>query len=198
MAGTWRTQPDYFPLTVTNTIFGGQFLSRLNMNLREDKGYTYGARSTLEWRVREPGTIVAAASVQTRVTAPALVEFLKELRDIAGPRPVGPDELARGQRFLVRGYPANFETSSQVAEQLETLATYRLPGDYFNTVVPKLNAVTTADVLQTAKKYFKLDRLTIDIVGDRAAIEADLGKLPEAKNLAVLQFDEDFRLVPGK
>ncbi|MGD0900170.1 MAG: pitrilysin family protein [Thermoguttaceae bacterium] len=93
LVGTDRKSPDYFPALVMNMAFGGQFSSRLNLNLREQKGYTYGARSMFEWRVRQPGPFVATASVQTAVTAPALAEFLKELEGMVGPRPVDAREL---------------------------------------------------------------------------------------------------------
>src|SRR5262249_1802198 len=90
--GVPRDSPDYFGLIVMNTVFGGQFSSRLNLNLREDKGYTYGARSTFDWR-QQPGPFIASASVQTDVTAPAVAEFFKEFRDLTGGRPVTDKEL---------------------------------------------------------------------------------------------------------
>src|SRR5208337_3523838 len=108
-------------------IFGGQFSSRLNMNLRESKGYTYGARTTFDWRIQQPGPFVATASVQTAVTSPALVEFLKEFQGITGAKPVGRDELEFSKAYLTRGYPADFETPAQVALHLESLVEYRLP-----------------------------------------------------------------------
>ncbi len=86
--GAARNSPDYYALSVMNTIFGGQFSSRLNLNLRETKGYTYGARTMFDWRIQQAGPFLATASVQTAVTAPALVEFLREFRGMAGSRPV--------------------------------------------------------------------------------------------------------------
>ena len=117
--GAARKSPDYYPLTVMNSIFGGQFSSRLNMNLRESKGYTYGARTAFDWRIQQPGPFLATASVQTAVTAPALVEFLKEFRGITGVNPVGPEELEFSKAYLTRGYPADFETAAQIALHLE-------------------------------------------------------------------------------
>lgn len=191
-----RKSPDYFPLLVMNSIFGGQFSSRLNMNLREDKGYTYGARTTLDWRVHGRGPLVAGASVQTAVTAPALVEFLREFTGMVGQRPVAADELDFSKTYITRGYPATFETPSHVAMQLETLVQYRLPDDYFNTVVPKVRAVTTDDVSRVAKKYLDVDHLTVVVVGDSTQVEPALRKLPIGKNLTVYRFDDDFRLTP--
>ena len=113
--GAARNSPDYYALSVMNAIFGGQFSSRLNLNLRESKGYTYGARTTFDWRIQQPGPLLATASVQTAATAPALVEFLKEFRGMAGSRPVSRQELGFAKAYLTRGYPADFETPGQIA-----------------------------------------------------------------------------------
>jgi zinc protease len=197
LPGADRRGPDYYRLLVMNAIFGGQFSSRLNLNLREAKGYTYGARSSFEWRVHQAGPLVATASVQTRVTAAALAEFVKEFEGMAGRRPVTAAELEFSRNFIRRGYPAMFETPSQLAAQLETLFVYRLPDDFFQTVVPKVAAVQGDDVLAMARKYLKPDELTIVVVGDRAKIEADLRQLPLGKDLTIARFDDDFRLVPA-
>ena len=194
LIGSCRNTPDFFPQNVMNTVFGGQFSSRLNLNLREQKGYSYGARSAWDWRVRAEGPFVAISSVQTNVTAPALAEFLKELRDIAGARPVEDKELDFCKKYVSRGYTAGFETPSQVATQLENLLAYNLPDDYFNTVVPGIQAVTAGDVTRVAKKYLALDRLAVVVVGDRAKIEPELRKLPVGNDLRVYRFDEALRL----
>ena len=198
LIGSCRNTPDYFPQSVMNTVFGGQFSSRLNMNLREKKGYTYGARSGWDWRVRAEGLFAATSSVQTNVTAPALAEFLKELADMAGARPAEAKELDFCKKYVTRGYTAGFETPSHVASQLETLLAYQLPDDYFNTVVPGIQAVTADDVTRVAKKYLALDRLAIVVVGDRATIEPELRKLPVGKELKVYRFDDAFRLEAGE
>ena len=198
LVGAQRNTADFFPLNVMNMVFGGQFSSRLNMNLRERKGYTYGARSTWDWRVHERGPLVATASVQTAVTAAALAEFLKELEGMVGARPVEEKELDFCKKFVTRGYTAGFETPSQVATQLETLVAYKLPDDYFNSVVPGVWAVTANDTMRVAKQYLALDRLAILVVGDRATIEPELRKLPIGKDLTVYEFDDDFRLLPVK
>jgi zinc protease len=198
LPGDVRTSPDYFRMLMMNAIFGGQFSSRLNLNLREKKGYTYGARSAFEWRVHGIGPFVASASVQTGVTTPALAEFLKEMDGMVGGRPVTQPELDFCRKYFVRGYPGMFETTGQVAGQLETLWTYGLPNDFFNTVVPKISAVNADDVLRMAKKYLKLQNLLIVVVGDRAKIEADLRELPVGKDLTVYEFDDDFHLTPAK
>jgi zinc protease len=195
---TERKSPDYYALNVMNTIFGGQFMSRLNMNLREDKGYTYGAHSSFEWHVHAAGTYVASSSVKTDKTAPALVEFLKEIDGVRGEIPIKPEELNDAKDYITRGYPSEFETISQIAQRLETLVEYKLPDDYFNTLIPKISAVTADNVLAAAKKYIHPNNLTIIIVGDREKVEKSLQELPAGKNLEFMQFDENFQLVPAK
>jgi zinc protease len=196
--GAERKTPDYFAMNVMNTVLGGQFMSRLNLNLREDKGYTYGARSSFDWRVHAPGTFVASSSVKTDVTAAALVEFLKEIDGIRGEKPVKPEELADAKNSLIRGFPGDFETIAQVAGRIETLVEYGLPDDYFNAVIPGISAVTADDVLAVAKKYLHPNNLSIVIVGDREKIEKGLAELPAGKNIELMKFDDDFQLVPAK
>jgi zinc protease len=193
-----RNSPDYYSLNVMNTLFGGQFMSRLNMNLRETKGFTYGARSSFDWHVHAPGAFLASSSVKTDVTAAALVEFLKELDGLRGEIPVKPEELNDAKDYLTRGFPSEFETISQLAQRLETLVEYKLPDDYFNTMIPKLSAVTADDVLAVAKKYIHPNNLSIIIVGDRAKVEKSLHELPAGKNIELMKFDDNFRLVPAK
>jgi len=130
------------------------------------------------------------------VTAPALVEFLKELSGMLGQRPIAAEELEFSKTYITRGYPAGFETPHHVAGQLEALVQYRLPDDYFNTFVPKIRAVTGSRVVDMARKYLDVDHLTAVIVGDRAQIESSLRELPIGKNLSVVRFDENFRLAP--
>ena len=195
--GVLRTTPDYFPLLVMNAIFGGQFTSRLNLNLREEKGYTYGARSLFDWLASQPGPFSAMASVQTQVTAPAVVEFRKEFEGMMGKKPVTAEELEFCKRYLTLAFPAGFETSGQLAGHLETLVVFHLPDDYFNRYVPGVAAVSAADVERVAKERFQADRLIQVVVGDRARIEGDLRKLPSGKDLKVYRFDEQFRLAPA-
>lgn len=192
--GAARNSPDFYALTVMNSIFGGQFSSRLNLNLREAKGYTYGAHSMYVWRPGLPGPFQALASVQTAVTAPALTEFFHELQGIAGGRAVTADELSFSKDWLTRAYAADFETASQMARQIEALVTYRLSDDYFNTYVPRIEAVAAADVARVTQAHLDIGRLTVVIVGDRSKIEAGLRKLPACAAMQVLRFDEEFRL----
>lgn len=174
--GVPRNNPDYIPLLVMNSILGGQFTSRVNLNLREDKGYTYGARTSWSFR-RGAGPFEASADVQTAVTKEAVVEFLREINGILGERPVTKEELEYNKQSIIRRYPQGFETVGQIANQLATLFVYNLPDDYFNKFIQKVKAVTIEDVNRVARKYIKPDNMAILIVGDRKVIEADLRKI---------------------
>jgi len=183
--GQPRGTPDYFPLTIMNAVLGGQFSSRINLNLREEKGYSYGAQSHFIFRIG-PGPFEAGGSVQTAVTKEALVELLKEVNDIAGSRPATEAEVAFAKDRTIRGFPAKFETTFGVAGTLADLVLYSLPDDYFTTYPTKVEAVTKDDVERVAKKYLDTKHLTILVVGDRSKIEAKLKTLPYAQVINVL------------
>jgi zinc protease len=174
--GVARSTPDYFPLLVMNTILGGQFTSRLNLNLRESKGYTYGARSGFSYR-RGAGPFSASAGVQTAVTKESVAEFLKELRGIRGDVPVTERELEFAKQAIVRGFPRSFETPGQIGNRLTDLVVYGLPDDYFNNYAARVNAVTLADVRRVAEKYLDPSRAAVLVVGDRREIERGLRSL---------------------
>jgi zinc protease len=174
--GVSRDNPDYFPLVVMNSILGGQFSARVNMNLREDKGYTYGARTGWSMR-RGAGPFEASADVQTAVTKESVQEFLKEINGIRGANPVTPAELEYNKQSLIRRFPAGFETVGQISGQLSNLVVYGLPDSYFNDYIAKVNAVTVADVNRVANKYLTPDKMAILIVGDRKAIEPKLREI---------------------
>jgi zinc protease len=171
-----RVNPDYLPLLVMNMAFGGQYTARLNMNLREDKGYTYGYRSRFDWRIAE-SNFAAGGSVQTAVTKEALFETLKEFRDLVGERPVSADEFEKARLGLIRGYPPTFETPGQILGRLYDLVHYGLPDDYYSRQVAELENVTLADVQRAAAEYVDPNALAIVVVGDRAVIEPGLREL---------------------
>jgi zinc protease len=174
--GVARDNPDYFPLQVMNTILGGQFSARVNMNLREDKGYTYGARTGYSFR-RGAGPFTASADVQTAVTKESVAEFIKEIKGIRGEIPVTQKELEYNKQSIIRGYPRGFETVGQISAQLSNLVVYGLPDTYFNDYISRINAVTINDVNRVANKYLTPDKLAIVIVGDRKVIEPGLKEL---------------------
>jgi predicted Zn-dependent peptidase len=160
-----RSTPDYHSMLALNALLGGQFVSRLNMNLREDKGYTYGVRTAFELR-RGLGPFVMQTSVATDKTVPAIHEVLRELRDIGGARPATADELSMAKASLGRGYPRAFETANQVARSVAQLALHGLPDTYFEEFVPRLEAVTVEDVTRVAQQYLDVDSMATHIVGD--------------------------------
>ena len=174
--GVDRSSPDYFPLQVMNSILGGQFTSRVNLNLREDKGYTYGARSGFSYR-RGAGPFSASAGVQTAVTKESVSEFLKELNGIRGAIPISDKELEYSKQALIRRFPSGFETVGQISNQLSNLVVYGLPDTYFNDYITKVNAVTLADVNRVANKYLTPDKMAIVVVGDRKIVEPGLKQL---------------------
>jgi predicted Zn-dependent peptidase len=172
--GVTRSTPDFFPIQVMNTVLGGAFSSRLNLNLREKNGYTYGASSIFDMRLA-PGPFVAAAGVQTDKTADALKEFFNELTAIGQPIPA--EELARAKHYVSLRFPSGFETTGDVSTRLEQALIYHLPDDYFATYVQRIEAVTVADAQRVAQKYIQPAKLAVVIAGDRAAIEPGIRAL---------------------
>jgi zinc protease len=169
--GVPRSTHDYFALTVMNTILGGSFSSRLNQNLRETRGYTYGAGSRFDMR-RAAGPFLASAEIVTAKSDSALLEFMKELNGIR--QVVPPAELSRAKRYLQLQLPGNFETTQQIAAALVPVALYGLPLDYYNNYVQNIEGVTQADVARVAQQYINPGSLAIVIVGDRKTIEGGL------------------------
>jgi zinc protease len=169
--GVPRSTQDYFALTVMNTILGGSFSSRLNQNLRETRGYTYGAGSRFDMR-RAAGPFLASAEIVTAKSDSALLEFMKELNGIR--QMVPPAELSRAKRYLQLQLPGNFETTQQIAAALVPVALYGLPLDYYNNYVQNIEGVTQADVARVAQQYINPGSLAVVIVGDRKTIEAGL------------------------
>ena len=169
--GVPRSTKDYFALLVMNTILGGSFTSRLNQNLRETRGYTYGAGSRFDMR-RAAGPFSASAEIVAAKTDSALLEFMKELNGIRQAVPA--NELSRAKRFLQLQLPGNFETTQDIAFQMVPVALYGLPFDYYNNYVQNIEAVTQADVARVAQQYINPASLTVVIVGDRKSIEPGL------------------------
>ena len=174
--GVSRRTPDYHALLVLNIVLGGQFVSRINMNLRQDKGYTYGARTSFDFR-RGAGPFVLSASVQSEATIESVIEALNELRAIRGDRPVTATELQTGRAALTRGFPRNFETAEQISRGAAQLALYDLPDDYFSTFVPKVLAVDEAAVTKAAEQHIDPTRFVTVIVGDREKVSPGVSRL---------------------
>jgi len=171
-----RNTPDYAALLVMNAILGGQFVSRINLKLREEKAFTYGARTGFDWR-RGLGPFSMQASVHTAATAEAISDTLAEIAGIAGTRPPTEQEMSLARASLTRGYPRNFETAQQVARSVAQLALFDLPDSYFEEFVPRVNAVAADDATRVASAYLDPSRAITLVVGDRKAIETSLNAL---------------------
>ena len=171
-----RDTPDYAPLLVMNAILGGQFVSRINLKLREEKAFTYGVRSGFDWR-RGLGPFTVQTSVHTAATAESIADTLAEISGLRDSRPATPQEMSLAQASLTRGYPRNFETAQQVTRSVAQLALFGLPDSYFEEFVPKVNAVTADDVTRVAQRYLDPSRAIALVVGDRQATEQSLSAL---------------------
>lgn len=172
--GVARSTPDYFTLQVLNTVLGGSFTSRLNMNLRETHGYAYGANSRFTMRLA-PAPFSAGAGVQTDKTSESIQEFFNELNAITKPIPA--EELAKAKNYVALGFPADFETSQDLASRLEELVVYQLPDDYFSKYVASIQAVTPESAQKAAATYIVPGRFAVVVVGDRKVIEPGIRAL---------------------
>jgi predicted Zn-dependent peptidase len=187
-----RRSPDYMPMVVMNDVIGGGASARLFLNLREEKGYTYGVYSDFT-AVRYPGPWRAGGNMRTEVTEGAMVEFFNEIRRIRDePVPLG--ELAESQRSIVASFALSLEQPSRALAFAITRKLYDLPADYWDGYAAKIAAVTVADVQRVARKYLDPDKLQIAAVGDAGRIKAVLEKYG-----AVEVYDSDGApLPPGK
>jgi zinc protease len=167
--GLTRTDPDYFPMLLMHTVLGANASSRLFMNLREEKGYTYGAYSNLDAR-RSAGTFRVTAEVRTPVTGDSLKEFFNELERIRS-QPVSQKEINDAKSFLTGVFPIRLETQEGVIDQLVQIRMFGLPENYLETYRDRVQAVTVEQIQRVAQKYVQPDQAVIVIVGDGAKIE---------------------------
>lgn len=173
--GVDRDHPDYFPLKVMNTILGGAFTSRLNMSLRERHGFTYGARSAFDFR-RSPGPFTVDVAVASDVTARAIDEAWKEIRQLREEGPTA-TEMDSARDYLRGILPLRLQTTAALADQLSGLFVYDLPTDYFATYRDRIAAVSGEDVHRVAREAIRPDEMTIIVVGDADQIEQPLRDL---------------------
>ncbi len=174
-SGVPRSSPDYLPIEVMNTSLGGLFSSRINLNLREKNGYTYGAGSVFQYR-RGPGPFYVGTSVRTDVTAPAVREIFAEL-DAMRSRELSAEELQVARDSISRSLPGFFETTPIIAAAMRNLFVYNLPLTYYNTLPAAIDGVTAADVLRAAQQYLAPEKMVVVAVGDRSKIGLELEKL---------------------
>jgi predicted Zn-dependent peptidase len=175
--GVPRSTTDYYALRVMNNLLGASFTSRLNQNLRELHGYTYGARSSFDM-YRQAGPFRAWSSVHTAKTDSALIEFFRELRRVRD-EPVPAEELAKSKAYVALGLPGEFETTQGAAGRFLELLAYDLPLDSYNSFIKGIEAVTAEDVQRVARQYITPDQFAVVVVGDRSQIEAGIKALNE-------------------
>jgi zinc protease len=173
--GLPRKHPDFFPTMVMNAVLGGLFGSRINLNLREAHGYTYGASSYYDWR-RSPGPFVVATAVESDVTVPALREIFLELDRIRG-EPISAEELSLATEYLEGVFPIRYETTAAVAAALANLVIHGLPHDYYDSYRQNIREVTAGSVLEAARTHIRPTELQTVVVGDAALIRKPLSEL---------------------
>ena len=170
--GLPRKHPDFFPTLVMNAVLGGLFGSRINLNLREVHGYTYGASSYYDWR-RGAGPFVVSTAVQSEVTTPALTEILLEIDRIRNEK-ISDEELTLARDYLEGVFPIRYESTAAIAAALATLVIHDLPADYYGTYRKNIHNVSTDAVIQAASAHLHPAELQTVVVGDAKTIQASL------------------------
>jgi zinc protease len=173
--GAPRSTPDFRPMQVMNLALGGLFSSRINMNLREDHGYTYGASSQFSFR-RAAGPFQIASGIRTDVTGPAVAEIFKEVRGMVE-KPMTAEELQKAKDSLANSLPGAFESSANAVNNFSNVFIYNLGLDYYTSYAAQVNAVTSEQALAVSKKYLVPQNMVVIAVGDRKVIEPELQKL---------------------
>ena len=171
-----KSDPDEIAIETMNTVLGGSFTSRVNMNLREDKHWAYGAGTQIP-AARGQGPFFAYAPVQTDKTKESMAELAKELRGILGGLPITEDELGKAQKNETLTLPGHWETMGAVSGSIGEIVRFGLPGDYFTTYPDKVRALSVNDLVKAAQKVVHPDELVWVVVGDRAKIEPGIREL---------------------
>jgi zinc protease len=172
--GIDRKNKDYVKVYTLNTLLGGYFNSRINMNLRETHGYTYGASSFFDARIY-PGPFIVSADVRNEVTDSSIAEVIKELKRIID-EPVPEDELKMAKDYIVGSFPLQIETPAQVASRVMTIEIYGLPKDFYDRFREEVKKITAKDIQETARKYLHPDKLLIVVSGNSKQIKPVLEK----------------------
>jgi zinc protease len=173
--GIPRNHPDFFPVNVMNAVLGGLFNSRINLNLREAHGYTYGAFSSFDWR-RQAGPFAVSTAVKSDITDAAAREVLSEIDRIRA-QAIAPEELSLATSYLDGVFPIRFETTAAIASALAVLVLYGLPEDYYDRYREHVRAMTTDQILSAAQKYLHPDALQMVVVGEPAAVREPLERM---------------------
>lgn len=172
--GIARKTDDFIPLYVLNTLLGGYFNSRINLNLRERHGYTYGARTSFEVR-KFPGPFIVSADVRNAVTDSAIAQMLYELNRIQTEK-ASQEELMMVKSYITGSFPLQIETPNQIASKVLDLELYELPKDFYNTFNEKISTVTTEDLLSMAQQYLHPIKIAIVVSGNSKEIKSTLEK----------------------
>jgi zinc protease len=173
--GLARSHPDFFPAAVMNAVLGGLFSSRINLNLREEHGYTYGAFSGFDWRLGA-GPFIVSSAVQSEHTVDAAREVLSEIERIRESE-ISESELSLASAFLQGVFPIRYETTSAIASALTNLAIYGLPDDYFDTYRDRIAAVDTNAIRRAAESHLRPSELRMVVVGRRDLVEPGMETL---------------------
>jgi zinc protease len=173
--GVARNDPDYDKLSLMNTVMAGGFSSRVNHNLREVHGYTYGTYGQLTQN-RGEGAIAIGGGIRADVTGPALNELFKEVASMKT-QPVTDDELARARGARIEALPGRFQTQDAMAGQIAALYTFDLPDDYYKTLPARLSAITGPDLTAMANKYLTPEKMLVVAVGDRTKIQTQIASM---------------------
>jgi len=184
--GIKRHNPDFYACSVLNQIFGGYFLSRLNQNLREQKGYTYGVHSRFVTR-KDRGPFQISSAIETQNIPDAVSEIIREMQMICQ-EPVTDEELQQAKGYMTGIFPIAFESGTQIAAGLSTLVEYDLPDDYFRTYKDNIMDVSKEQVLQAARKYLHPENLSIVICTDKTLIEE---KFKSSYDIEVSEFEKE-------
>jgi predicted Zn-dependent peptidase len=187
LPGPPRDTPDYYPIQVMNHLLGGLFQSRLNHNIREVKGYSYGVGSSFAFG-RGPGAFRAGGGIVTAKTDSALIEFMQEFRGVEGAVPFTEDEITQGKESLVQSLPRRFSSVNGIGASIAAIYTQDLAETFYQDYAARIGAVTRDDLVRVAKRYVDLEHLNIVIVGDRRVVEAPLAATGIAP-IAVLDID---------
>jgi predicted Zn-dependent peptidase len=171
--GPSRNTPDYYSLQVMNNLLGGLFQSRLNHDIREVKGYSYGVRSGFAYG-RGPGAFNAGGGIVSAKSDSALIGFMTHFRGVQGAIPFTDDELTQGKASLIQSLPSRFSTVNGTAAAISGIYTQDLPETFYRDFARNVNGVTKDDLVRVARKYIDVDHLNMVIVGDRATIEGPL------------------------
>jgi zinc protease len=184
-----RTEPDYFAKSIANSVLGGQFSSRLNLNLREAKGFTYGIHSTFIY-YKNVGYFEISTSVNGKDTAESISEINKELAGIK--LEISDNEIDFVKSYFIKRFPATFETNSQIVNSLSNLVKFSLPENYFDNYIQNISNCSKAEIEKSIIEHFRQDELIYLVVGDKEVV---IPQLKQITNLEIIELDVEGNIV---